>query len=63
MSVMSGPICCLNCGAAVELEEFTRKAAQAAQKRILELEAQVKILSDKASAAGVFTPSFLVGRS
>lgn len=46
-----GPICCLNCGAAVKLEEFTRKAAEEAQKRILELEAQVKILSDKASAA------------
>lgn len=58
MSLKSGPICCLNCGAAVELDEFTRKAAEEAQRRISELEAQVKILSDKASAAGAFTLRF-----
>lgn len=48
----SPPICCVNCGEAVELGEYTRLAAATAQKRISELEAQVKILSDKATAAG-----------
>lgn len=46
--------CCLNCGVEVELDVF-REAAEEAQRRIAELEAQVKILSDKASAAGMLS--------
>ena len=54
------PVCCLGCGAVVGLEEHTRKADEA-QRRIAELEAQVKILSDKASAAGILLLPVMVG--
>ncbi|KAF8473999.1 hypothetical protein BDZ91DRAFT_650748 [Kalaharituber pfeilii] len=45
------PLCCPNCGSDVGVDELIRSAAEASQRRIAELEAQVKILSDKATAA------------
>ena len=52
-----GGLCCSNCG--VNLLHTHQDIAQDAQRRIAELEDQVKVLTSKATAAGELTSCIL----